>query len=125
MPSVEVEEFARLLVTHVRDAAVRSCDANLDPQGKGPVARRWREVAASPSELRVMIPDAIDEAVGALLQAIDQGVFRLKFVGSSGREVDLCEEGAGELCGWYMGSGGWRAMFAEERFVDDFADMMK
>jgi len=40
-----------------------------------------------------------------------------------GREVDLTEEGLGELSGWYMGSGGWRAMFSKERYEDDFADM--
>ena len=59
----------------------------------------------------------------SLLHAIDQGVLRLKFVSSTGREVDLTEEGKGELSGWYMGSGGWRAMFSEERYVDDFADL--
>jgi hypothetical protein len=42
---------------------------------------------------------------------------------TSGREVDLTEEGKGELAGWYEGSGGWRAMFAEERYVDDYADL--
>ena len=70
-----------------------------------------------------MIPDAVDETVFSLLRAIDQGLLRMKFVGSSGREVDLTEEGLGELSGWYMGSGGWRARYSKERFVDDFADL--
>jgi hypothetical protein len=39
--------------------------------------------------------------------------------------VELTEDGLGELAGWYMGSGGWRAMFSRERFVDDFADLAK
>jgi len=70
-----------------------------------------------------VIPDAVDEAVFGILQAIDQGLLRLKYMSSSGREVDLTEEGQGELSGWYMGSGGWRAMYSAERFVDDFADL--
>ena len=123
MPSPEIEEFARTLVRQIRDAALRNCDALLQPQAGSPVARRWRGLQASPSDLGVVIPDAIDEAVFSLHQAIDQGVLRLKYVSSGGREVDLTEEGLGELSGWYMGSGGWRAMYSAERFTDDFSDL--
>jgi hypothetical protein len=123
MPSPEIEEFAKILVRQVRDASVRSCDAVLRPHANSPVARRWRQLKAEPAELGTLVPDAVDETVCGLLLAIDQGVFRLKFVSSSGREVDLAEEGLGELSGWYMGSGGWRALFSEERYVDDFADL--
>jgi len=122
MPTPEIEEFARTLVQQVRDAAIRNCDALLEPQAGSPVARRWKSLAES-SDLRTVIPDAVDEAVFGVLQAIDQGLLRLKYVSSSGREVDLTEEGQGELSGWYMGSGGWRAMYSAERFVDDFADL--
>jgi len=73
--------------------------------------------------LKTVVPDVVDEAVFSLLRAIDEGALRLKFMSSSGREVDLTEEGLGELAGWYMGSGGWRAMFSEERYVDDFANL--
>lgn len=123
MPSPEIEEFAKTLVRQVRDAAMRNCDALLQPQAGSPVARRWRQLGASPSDLGAVVPDVVDEAVFSLLQAVDQGVLRLKFVSSSGREIDLTEEGLGELSGWYMGSGGWRAMFSEERYVDDFSDL--
>jgi len=75
------------------------------------------------SSLGVMVPDAVDEVLFSLLLAIDQGALRMKFVSRMGREVDLTEEGLGELSGWYMGSGGWRAMFSKERYEDDFADM--
>lgn len=123
MPSPEIEEFARTLVRQVRDAAVRNCDGLLQPQANSPVARRWRSLGASASDAGVIVPDTVDETVFSLLQAIDQGALRLKFVSSTGREIDLTDEGLGELSGWYMGSGGWRAMFSEERYVDDFADM--
>lgn len=122
MPSPEIEEFAKTLVQQVRDAAVRNCDALLQSQARSAVARRWKSLAAEPSELRVVIPDAVDEAVFAVLHAIDQGVLRLKYLSSSGREIDLNEEGQGELAGWYMGSGGWGALYSTQRFVDDFAD---
>lgn len=123
MPIPEIEEFARTLVQQVRDAAIRNCDALLQPQAGSPGARRWKGLDADSSDLRVVIPDAVDEAVFSVLQSIDQGLLRLKYVSSSGREVDLTEAGQGELSGWYMGSGGWRAMYASERFVDDFADL--
>ena len=123
MPSPEIEEFARTLVRHVRDATVRNCDGLLQPQANSPVAQRWRSLGASASDLGVIVPDAVDETIFSLLQAIDQGLLRLKFVTSTGREIDLTDEGLAELSGWYMCSGGWRGMFSEERYVDDFADM--
>ena len=123
MPSPEIEEFAKTVVRQVRDASVRNCDGLLQPHARSPVARRWRGLGASPSDLKTVVPDVVDEAVFSLLRAIDEGALRLKFMSSSGREVDLTEEGLGELAGWYMGSGGWRAMFSEERYVDDFANL--
>lgn len=123
MPNDEIEEFAKTLVRQIRDASVRNCDGLLEPQANSPVARRWKKLAASSSELKTVIPDIVDETVFCLLQAIDQGALRLKFVSNNAHEIDLTEEGQGELSGWYMGSGGWRAMFSEERYVDDFSDL--
>ena len=122
MPTPEIEEFAKLLVQHVRDEAIASCDRLLSPIAKAPIARRWQQ-AGDDDAITVVIPDAIDEAVGALLRAIDNGELRLKFVAKSGKEIDLTEDGLGELVGWYIGSGGWRAMFSDQRFVDDFSDL--
>lgn len=123
MPSPEIEEFARILVQEVRDNAVRNCDGFLKPVSNSPEARRWRQSGADPAALGFVIPDVVDGVVFCLLHAIDQGELPLRFVSSSGRAIDLTEEGQGELAGWYMGSGGWRAMFSQERFVDDFADL--
>ena len=122
MPSAEIEEFARTLVRQVRDESIRNCDASLSPQANSPVARRWKSSGASVSSVGVIVPDAVDETVFGLLRAIDEGALRLKFISKDGRQIDLTEEGHSELAGWYMGSGGWRAMFSEERHVD-FADM--
>jgi hypothetical protein len=121
----EILEFAKILVHQVRDAAVTSCDVTLAAHGKGPVAARWRAIGAPLDKLNAIVPDVVDSAVFQLLRAIDQGELRLKFVGQNGHEVDLTEEGMGELAGWYMGSGGWRAMFSQEPYVDDFADLVR
>ena len=123
--SPEIEEFAEALVHHVRDAAVRNCDGLLAPNAGSPVAKRWRQAGGQGGFPAVIIPDAVDETVFSLLHAIDQGLLRMKFVAGNGREIDLTEEGLGELAGWYMGSGGWRARYSEQRFVDDFADLAR
>jgi hypothetical protein len=97
----------------------------LDANAASPVAKRWRRSAVKPEALRTTIPDVVDEVVFNLLRAIDQGSLRVKFVSSCDGEVDLTTEGLGELAGWYMGSGGWRAIFSRERFADDFIDLAK
>ncbi len=73
--------------------------------------------------MHVVIPDVVDDTVFYLLHEIDDAGLRLTYTASNGKTVDLTEEGLSELAGWYMGSGGWRAMFSQERFVDDFADL--
>jgi hypothetical protein len=126
MPSAEIEEFARILVREVRDGAIRNCDRNLRPTATDAVAKRWRESApteGTSAAPRVVIPDCVDETIFYLLQAVDHGVLRLKFVSSTGKEIDLGKDGEGELSGWYMSTGGWRARFSGERFVDDFSSL--
>ncbi|CAN5878765.1 hypothetical protein BH11MYX3_BH11MYX3_42740 [soil metagenome] len=63
----------------------------------------------------------MDEAVFALLNAIDEGQLHLLLKDVGGGTVDLTDEGMSELGGWYMGS--WRRSHSKEHFVDDFADM--
>jgi len=119
----EIEKFAEALVREVRDSAIRSCDMLLQPNVGAPVAKRWRASGVSVDAVRIVIPDIVDEVVSNLLRAIDQGSLQVRFSSNSGCEVDLTQEGFGELSGWYMGSGGWRARLSHERFVDDFADL--
>jgi hypothetical protein len=120
--SAAIEEFAKILVREVRDNAVRSCDALLQPNAGSAAAQRWKELGVKPSEFKIVIPDLVDEVVFSLLNAIDLGSLRLKFVSSDASEVDLLTEGQSELAGWYMMSGGWRR-YSAERFFDDLADM--
>jgi hypothetical protein len=122
----EIEEFAKLLVTQVRDRAIVDCDGQLQTHSNSPTAKRWRENlkdAASKALAMTMIPDCVDDAVFHLLHAIDTGALRLSFTAANGTVIDLCSEGMGELAGWFMGSDAWRAKYSQQRFVDDFADL--
>ena len=126
MPNPEIEEFAKLLVQQVRDAAIKNCDGALRPNAAFPVAKRWKKTANAEvlqPITNVVVPDVVDETVFHLLRAIDQGLLKLSFTAANGKKVDLPAEGLGELAGWYMGSGGWRALYSQERFVDDFSDL--
>ncbi len=126
MPNAQIEEFARLLVEYVRDATIRDCDMRLDPDARDPVAMRWREVISkgNPESLaHVQIPDIVDSTLAHLFRAIDQELLQISFTGSDGKSTNLAADGESELCGWYMGSDGWRAMFSNERFFDDLSDL--
>lgn len=126
MPKPEIEEFAKILVQRVRDAAIRSSDRRLNGPSANPVAKRWRD-AVSDSNLEkaagTIIPDVVDDTIFYFLQTIDQELLRLAYIADNGSSVDLVVEGNGELAGWYMGSDGWRRSYSEERFFDDFSDL--
>jgi hypothetical protein len=126
MPNPEIEEFAKILVQRVRDAAVHSCDCRLSPIAKDAVAERWREAMREgnmETMARVLIPDIVDYTLAEFCAAIDEEFLQLSFAASDGKVVNLIRDGLEELCGWYLGSDGWRARYAKERFVDDCADL--
>jgi len=82
-------------------------------------AKRWQAAGVSKgSQSDVLIPDSVDAAIYFLLKAIDDGVLRLKIIDRAGKEIDLNEDGLGELAGWYVGPDGWRAQYSAERLVD-------
>jgi hypothetical protein len=119
----EIEEFARILIQRVRDAAIQSNDKRLNAEHI--IAKRWKQAAAdgaTESFAKVLIPDVVDDTLFYLLHAIDDGLLKLSFTASNGKSVDLTTEGRSELAGWYIGSDAWRAKYAKERFVDDFSD---
>jgi hypothetical protein len=126
MTNTKIEEFAKILVKQVRDSAIRDCDRKLRQDARGPVAKRWKELAQNgklEAVADVLIPDIVDDTVFQLLRAIDQGHLKLSFSASNGERVDLTEDGLAELGGWYMGVPGWHSMYSEERFIDDFSDL--
>ena len=125
MPRRAIEEFGELLVRHVRDVAIQSCDMQLLPHSQTPTAKRWRR-AAIPFNGKVpphvLIPDCVDEAIFAFLRAIDQGLLRLSFTTENGETVDLAKEGRGELAAKYMAPDGWRAKYSEKRVNESLID---
>ncbi len=125
MPRRAVEELGQLLVRHVRDVAIQSCDLQLLPHSQTPVAKRWRRAAIpfnGKVPPQVLIPDCVDEAIFAFLRAIDQGLLRLSFTSESGETVDLAKEGRGELATKYISSNGWRAKYSKERLGENVTD---
>lgn len=125
MPSPEIGEFARILVEQVRDPAIQSCDMTLNRDGKYATAIRWREARArcTPKEFAAMlIPDIVDSVLFHLLHAIDGGSLEVTFSASSGKSVNLTQEGMSELAGWYA-SKDWPKAYSKERWFDDLADL--
>lgn len=126
MPNPELEEFAKIIIEHVRDAAVQSADSNLRPEVRHVIAKRWKEAGRSgdlEGIAQALIPDIVDDTVSHLLRAIDQGLLQLSFKAANGKTIDLYEDGQSELVGWYMGSEGWRSKYSRQRFIDDFSDL--
>ena len=123
MADNELEEFAKLLVEQVRDAAIRSCDRRLRPDARSVTAQNWHKAMSAGSETlaSILISDCVDEAVFYLLHAIDDGMIQLRFISHDGKEVELNE--SGELAGWYVGyEDGWIGRFSRERFVAPRSD---
>jgi hypothetical protein len=123
----EIEEFANLLITHVRDMAVESCDVALRSDCEDATAKRWRkkmQMQDAEALVAEVIPDCIDCALFYLLDAIDQGLLKVTFTAQSGETVDLAEAGRSELAGFYLTTGGWRHKFSKQRINDDFADLV-
>jgi hypothetical protein len=127
MPNPQIEEFAKLLVRNVRDAAIQNSDRRLNPAAIHVIAKRWRESART-GELnpiaKVLIPDIVDDTIFYLLHAIDEGILQLSFTDSNGRTINLSKESADELGGWYMGEmDGWREKYSKERVPINFPDL--
>ncbi|MBK9260322.1 MAG: hypothetical protein IPM54_10845 [Polyangiaceae bacterium] len=66
MPRRAIEELGQLLVRHVRDVAIQSCDLQLLPHSQTPLAKRWRRAAVpfnGKVPPQVLIPDCVDETI--------------------------------------------------------------
>jgi hypothetical protein len=62
MPSPEMEEFVKLLVQKVRDAATRDCDVSLRPNAVDPISKRWKEATHNDnakSIVRIVVPECL------------------------------------------------------------------
>jgi hypothetical protein len=123
MPRSKIEEFGKVLVQIVRDAAIKSSDRRRVAGAKHVIGKRWKEVLeeGDPNKIcQVLIPDIVDDTIFHMLRAIDEELLPLSFVDPDGTSVNLPAEGNGELAGWYMGREGWRSVYSQERVPDDF-----
>ncbi len=120
MPQEVIIEFAKLLVQNVRDRAISSCNAQLHTDNlNSPIAKRWREARNSGKidEFgEMIIADSVDDAIFYLLDAIDNGVINISFNSSSGKAINLSDEGLGELAGDFAGE--WCAKYSSEPYYD-------
>lgn len=120
--STEIEEFAKILIEWVRDAAIQSNNRIFKEEHA--IAKRWKEAMASSASLeefaKLIIPDIVDSTISHLLGAIDQEVLRLTFTAADGKSIDLITETDG-LSGLYGGE--WCEKYTNERFVDDLANL--
>lgn len=117
----DLQEFARLLVRHVRDEAISSLDAQL-ARPDSATNKRWAAAAVeSVHEAKSQLAsEAVDEAVGYLLIAIDQGLVPLGLRLET-EWIDLAVAGQSEMAGSYMGNDGWRDLYSGERVIDYYA----
>jgi hypothetical protein len=120
-----IDEFAGILIREVRDAAISACEARLDPQATSPVAMRWKKSNVDDESVRMLAADAVDQTLFYLLDAIDNGILRMKFISESAEEIDLTKESRGEFAGWYMGPGGWIETFSAKQAFDPRSESMK
>ena len=118
----EIEDLAKIIVKHIRDAAIRSKDVQLYSDNmRSPIARRWREAKEKGNYEEfgeMVIADTVDDTLFYLFHAIDEGLLDLSINISPEKQINLTKEGLGELAGWY--SGEWRFKYSDERTFDDF-----
>jgi hypothetical protein len=117
----DLRRFAESLVRLVRDPAIATCDRFLSRGYTGPGSERWRRCAEDAhcrDALSALIPDIVDQVLGAMLNSVDNGDMPLAWQRGDRSFVPLEDLGRGEMVGWFMGSPGWRDRFSEERFYD-------
>ncbi len=123
--NIEIEQFGKILVKHVRDGAIRLTNRRLTNEPRTVLAKRWEKASLENGSKRdfakFICPDIVDGTIATLLQAVDQGILKISYKAESGNVIDLTEEGLAELQGWYMGSEGWRQQYSSEPVSDDLS----
>jgi hypothetical protein len=121
--SPEAEAFAALLVEHVRDRAIRACDARLSEASMSKASPRWRALHEQGVDIPSFIPDVVDSTIARLLACVDEGLLELEWEDAKGAHVDLTVAAEDEMCGNYLGSDAWRSAYSKERYFDHYAGL--
>jgi hypothetical protein len=119
--NAELQRFAELLMTKVRDQAIAECDRLARGEIRGPSGERWRAAkAGSDTEVALLrlIPDIVDQTLFELLDAIDNDVFPILWRGEDGSVDALREIGKWEMAGWLAG-GDWPRTYSAQRRNDN------
>jgi len=123
MTEKEIEEFAKILITEVRDESIDSCDILIDQNSEDVGAKRLRSLCddgMNENFAKALVLYCVDEVLFHLLDAIDNAHLQLVFKSNKGNMVDLTD--SGEMAGWYA-SGEWKKKFSKQRYFDDFEDL--
>lgn len=119
MSTSQLDHFAKALVQHVRDEAIRNIQVMSRSQCRTDWAQRWRDVSETDATMAAIvevIPDIVDKTICQLLRAIDSGDVPLHYVDGASH-VDIGSIAPGELVGMFMASEGWRSKYSSERIT--------
>jgi hypothetical protein len=115
-----INVFIESLVKNVRDRAIASCDIQLYTSNmNSPIAARWNRIKKEETInefAEMLISDVVDDVLFSFLDAIDNGILEI-IVKINDKQINLSEDGLGELGGSYMGE--WRSEFTKERCFND------
>ncbi len=123
----DVESFMATIVDAIRDRSIMFGDIALrtDPvPEKALKAVRHRKARAENEAdfLSMIIADSVDQAVFYFLWAIDYDrELYLYYLNDDGEKIDLCQEGKGEMYGWYAADA-WIKDYSKQRSYYDFDD---
>ena len=123
--TTELQRFAQLLMTLVRDQAIEACDRLARGEIRGPSGERWRSVmAAVPAQraLLELIPEIVDQTLFELLDAIDNNALPLIWQAEDGSQMTLNELGSWEMAGW-LAIGDWPRRYSAQRHHPHLADL--
>jgi hypothetical protein len=123
---VELERFGRALVELVRDKVIVECDRLAEGSETAGSGEPWHSVLTSDEARRsihALVPEIVDQVLFELLDAADNGVLSLAWVGADGECRPLEDLGVGEMAGWLVGSPGWRHRYSKQRFFDHYQDL--
>ena len=122
----ELSRFAELLIKSVRDPAIEACDRLAAGKMRGPNGNRWGTLLTDDQarrSIRELIPDIVDQTIFEFLDAADNAQLPVAWQCKDGSFCLLDDLGQGEMCGWLMGSPGWRHEYSSKRFFDPLANL--
>jgi hypothetical protein len=118
----ELQRFAELLMSQVRDQAISNGDVYAAGRIGGTVGEHWKRVLADPAcrdAMLELLPEVVDEVLFQFLNALDSGDLNLGWRREDGSWADLYDLGDSNLAGDFVRPGdGWRARYSQQRVTE-------